>query len=121
MMMRRLLTIIMSVLAGLVVLGLGISWMQENHIARGVTIVVQTPDRAPIGNTIILLEAAYEKSSVQSQTNERGELFFRKLTAGTYIIRATQVYCDNGARGAQTMVITIGQELNNRISYFPCG
>ncbi|MBI2640796.1 MAG: hypothetical protein HYW91_02845 [Candidatus Sungbacteria bacterium] len=110
-------------LAALAILAVLIAYraIEESNIVRGVTIVVQTPDRMPIPYTIVRLGTTDGKVTIQNQTDKDGKLNFRELTKGTYYVLTTQVYCDGGKRGVQAMTITIGPGLNNLIHYFPCG
>ncbi len=118
--MRKLLIAAVSIFAGLAVLGLSISWVQDSRIARGVTIVVRNPDFRPIPRTIIQLKTLDGKVTIQNQTNEEGKLNFQKLTRGIYHIRATQVSCDAGATEVRITTLTIDRS-NRDLYYYPCG
>jgi hypothetical protein len=118
--MRTFKLIVLAAVVCVIALGYTVYRVQESRVARGVTIIVLTNNNVPIPHTFIMLEAAYEKSSIHGRTNERGELFFGKLTTGTYLISTGQISCDGWVRRAKTMTTTI-QESNSRLVYFPCG
>lgn len=120
--MRKLLIVVAIVgLIGLILFTYTIYRVtEENRVVRGVTIVVQTPDRMPIPHTVVRLKMLEKNVDIRIQTDGIGKVIFQKLTQGTYSIHAAKVYCAGGARGAEVMTLMIDKSHSN-IFYYPCG
>lgn len=97
---------------------------EESRTAKGVTISVKDSSNSPIPAAIIRLEKIdiYERLiiAIQHQTDQNGKIYFKSLTHGFYLIRATRLYCGKSRSPAQTMGLNIPGQ-NNQIQYFPCG
>lgn len=97
---------------------------EEGRIAKGVTISVKDSSNSPIPAVIIRLkrtEPFHKQNPVlQLQTDQRGEIYIRRLTPGRYEIMAIQLYCDGGKTEAYIISLNI-QGQNTKIQYFPCG
>lgn len=96
---------------------------EESHIAKGVTISVKDFSNSPIPAAIIELQKIESSSkstvSILSETNQNGEVYFRRLTQGRYNITA-RIYCDERKTPATHISLDI-QGQNTQIQYFPCG
>lgn len=119
--MKKVLLVISIAVLGLYVGYTTYRAITKNRAAEGVTIRVLTPDNvpAPIPETTIRLESEDGRSAIQNMTNGNGEVFFHRITTGTYRIRATHIYCDGGDTEAHVMSVKI-QGSNVQINYFPC-
>lgn len=96
---------------------------EESHVAKGVTISVKDSSNSPIPAVIIELRklelSGKSTVSILLQTNQNGEIYFRRLAPGRYAIMALRLYCDGGKTGANTIYLDI-QGQNTKIQYFPC-
>ncbi len=109
-------------LAALVVISLstyGIYRMAEERLTPKLTIYVKNWNYAPISSTIIRLESENNEFAVQNVTDSNGAVSFVKLHAGTYRLRATQLYCEMAKREPQTISVII-RSSNREILYTPC-